>query len=66
MLQIGHYLLDSRVVLAPMAGVTDRPFRQMCKQYGVGSAVSEMVTSDSSMCNSGKSQHRLNHQGEQG
>ncbi|WP_019528206.1 tRNA dihydrouridine synthase DusB [Dasania marina] len=66
MLQIGHYQLDSRVVLAPMAGVTDRPFRQMCKQYGVGLAVSEMVTSDSSLWHSRKSQHRLNHEGEQG
>lgn len=66
MLQIGPYQLDSRVVLAPMAGVTDRPFRQMCKQYGVGLAVSEMVTSDSSLWNSRKSQYRLNHEGEQG
>ena len=66
MLQIGPYQLDSRVVLAPMAGVTDRPFRQMCKQYGVGLAVSEMVTSDSSLWSSRKSQYRLNHEGEQG
>lgn len=66
MLTIGPYQLDSRVVLAPMAGVTDRPFRQMCKQFGVGLAVSEMVTSDSSLWNSRKSQYRLNHDGETG
>ncbi|MGK0442281.1 MAG: tRNA-dihydrouridine synthase B [Pseudohongiellaceae bacterium] len=66
MWQIGPYQLDRRVVLAPMAGVTDRPFRQMCKQYGVGLAVSEMVTSDSSLWHSRKSQLRLNHEGEQG
>lgn len=66
MLKIGPYQLDSRVVLAPMAGVTDRPFRQMCKHYGVGLAVSEMVTSDSSLWNSRKSQYRLNHEGESG
>ena len=66
MLQIGPYHIDSRVVLAPMAGVTDRPFRQMCKHYGVGLTVSEMVTSDSSLWNSRKSQYRLNHEGEQG
>ena len=66
MLKIGPYELNSRVVLAPMAGVTDRPFRQMCKHYGVGLAVSEMVTSDSSLWNSRKSQYRLNHEGETG
>lgn len=66
MLHIGPYQLNSCVVLAPMAGVTDRPFRQMCKQFGVGLTVSEMVTSDSALWNSRKSQYRLNHDGECG
>ena len=43
-MQIGKHHLPSRVVLAPMAGVTDRPFRQLCKQLGAGMAVSEMVS----------------------
>lgn len=48
-----------------MAGVTDQPFRQLCKQFGAGLVVSEMVTSDTRLWNSRKSQWRLNHQGEQ-
>ena len=66
MFSIGPYQLASRVVLAPMAGVTDRPFRQLCRQFGVGLAVSEMVTSDSKLWNSRKSQTRLDHSGEAG
>jgi tRNA-dihydrouridine synthase B len=62
--QIGPYSLASRVVLAPMAGVTDLPFRQLCRRFGAGLAVSEMVTSDSRLWNTYKSRHRLNHQGE--
>ncbi len=42
-LRIGPYLIDPAIILAPMAGVTDRPFRQLCKQLGAGLAVSEMV-----------------------
>ena len=66
MFYIGPYQLASRVVLAPMAGVTDRPFRQLCRQFGAGLAVSEMVTSDSKLWNSRKSQTRLDHTGEAG
>lgn len=66
MFSIGPYQLASRVVLAPMAGVTDRPFRQLCRQFGVGLAVSEMVTSDSKLWSSRKSQMRLDHTGEAG
>ena len=64
MFQIGPYSLVSRVVLAPMAGVTDLPFRQLCRRFGAGLAVSEMVTSDTRLWNSRKSQQRLNHSGE--
>ena len=44
-LQIGPFQLPNRLFVAPMAGVTDRPFRQLCRQLGAGYAVSEMVTS---------------------
>ncbi len=64
MLQIGPYKLASRVVLAPMAGVTDLPFRQLCRRFGAGLVVSEMVTSDTRLWNTRKSQYRLNHEGE--
>jgi tRNA-dihydrouridine synthase B len=64
-IKIGPYTLASRTVLAPMAGVTDRPFRQLCKHFGAGLVVSEMVTSDTRLWNSRKSQWRLNHTGEQ-
>ncbi|HEY7885399.1 MAG TPA: tRNA-dihydrouridine synthase, partial [Cellvibrionaceae bacterium] len=43
MFQIGPYSIDSNTVLAPMAGITDRPFRQLCRQMGAGLAVSEMI-----------------------
>ena len=44
-MQIGPFVLPNRLIVAPMAGVTDRPFRQLCRQLGAGHAVSEMVTS---------------------
>ena len=46
-MQIGPYKLKNNLVVAPMAGVTDRPFRVLCKRLGAGMAVSEMVTSNS-------------------
>ncbi|WP_210395584.1 tRNA dihydrouridine synthase DusB [Motiliproteus sediminis] len=64
MYSIGPYRIDSRTILAPMAGVTDRPFRQLCRQLGAGLAVSEMVTADKRLWNSRKSRFRLNHEGE--
>ncbi len=64
MFQIGPYSIDSHVVLAPMAGVTDRPFRQLCRRLGAGLAVSEMVTSDTRLWDSRKSKRRLDHYGE--
>ena len=63
-MRIGPYLIEPRVVLAPMAGVTDKPFRQLCKQLGAGLAVSEMTTSDPRFWNTAKSRHRLDHAGE--
>lgn len=63
-LKIGSYTLTSRVLLAPMAGVTDRPFRQLCKQFGAGLTTSEMVTSDHRLWNTRKSRLRLDHVGE--
>ncbi len=64
MLYIGPYLISHPTILAPMAGVTDRPFRSLCKQLGAGLVVSEMVTSDVRLWDSRKSKLRLNHQGE--
>ncbi len=63
-MQIGPYSLPSNVILAPMAGITDRPFRQLCRQLGAGLVVSEMVSSDPGLRGSRKTQLRLNHQGE--
>ena len=65
MVNIGPYSLKNNLILAPMAGVTDRPFRQLCRQYGAGLAVSEMVIADPSFWNTRKSKHRLDHEGEQ-
>src|SRR5271156_1433370 len=62
--QIGSYVLPSAVVLAPMAGVTDRPFRILCRSFGAGLAASEMITSDTRLWNTSKSRHRMNHAGE--
>jgi len=63
-MHIGPYELKNNLVLAPMAGVTDRPFRQLCKQQGAGLAVSEMVSSNSLLWGSAKTLRRANHEGE--
>lgn len=63
-MQIGSYTLKNRLIVAPMAGVTDRPFRQLCKSLGAGMAVSEMVASNPALWSSKKSQFRTNHAGE--
>ena len=60
-MRLGPYTLDNNLLLAPMAGVTDKPFRQLCRTYGAGLAVSEMVASDPALWNTKKSQLRLNH-----
>lgn len=61
---IGPYLISTPVALAPMAGVTDRPFRQLCRQWGAGHVVSEMVASDVRLWSSRKSATRLDYTGE--
>jgi tRNA-dihydrouridine synthase B len=63
-LQIGAVTLPNRLFVAPMAGVTDRPFRQLCKRLGAGYAVSEMVTSQRALWHSLKTSRRANHDGE--
>lgn len=63
-MHIGPYKLDNNLFLAPMAGVTDRPFRQLCKKLGAGMAVSEMVSSNSLLWGSKKTLRRANHDGE--
>ncbi|MFA5941773.1 MAG: tRNA dihydrouridine synthase DusB [Sinimarinibacterium sp.] len=65
-MQIGSYRIDPPVILAPMAGVTDRPFRQMVRRLGAGLAVSEMTTSDASLWHTDKSRLRRDHAGEPG
>jgi tRNA-dihydrouridine synthase B len=62
--QIGPYTLKNNLIVAPMAGVTDRPFRQLCKMMGAGMAVSEMVASNSLLWGSEKTRRRANHDGE--
>lgn len=62
--QIGPHRIDVPVILAPMAGVTDKPFRQLCKRLGAGLAVSEMTISDARFWNTDKSRHRMDHVGE--
>jgi tRNA-dihydrouridine synthase B len=63
-MHIGPYLIEPKVILAPMAGVTDKPFRVLCKQLGAGLAVSEMTISEPRLWNTGKSRHRMDHDGE--
>ncbi|MFV2055928.1 MAG: tRNA dihydrouridine synthase DusB [Thiohalomonadales bacterium] len=63
-MNIGPYKLHNQLILAPMAGVTDRPFRQLCKKLGAGLAVSEMVSCNSLLWGSKKTQRRANHDGE--
>jgi tRNA-dihydrouridine synthase B len=65
-MRIGPYLLRSNVVLAPMAGVTDRPFRMLCRRFGAGLAASEMLSSDARLWDTPKSRHRRDHRGEPG
>ena len=62
--KIGAYTLPSNVVLAPMAGVTDRPFRLLCRRFGAGLAASEMLASDARLWDTPKSRRRRDHEGE--
>ena len=63
-MRIGPHAIEPKLVLAPMAGVTDKPFRQLCKRLGAGLAVSEMTTSDPRFWNTRKSRTRMDHAGE--
>jgi tRNA-dihydrouridine synthase B len=62
--KIGPYTLPSKVLLAPMAGVTDRPFRILCRRFGAGLAASEMLSADVRLWNTPKSRLRMDHAGE--
>lgn len=63
-MRVGSHILRNNLFVAPMAGVTDRPFRQLCKRFGAGLAVSEMVASNSLLWGSVKTRRRANHEGE--
>ena len=63
-MRIGPYDIAANVILAPMAGVTDKPFRLLCKRLGAGLAVSEMTTSDPRFWTTSKSLRRMDHLGE--
>ncbi len=63
-MKIGPHQLKNNLIVAPMAGVTDRPFRMLCKRMGAGMAVSEMVASNSLLYGSEKTKRRANHEGE--
>ncbi len=65
-MNIGPHILTNNLFVAPMAGVTDRPFRQLCRQLGAGYAVSEMVTSRRDLWHTLKTSRRANHEGEPG
>lgn len=62
--RIGRWEIAARAVLAPMAGVTDRPFRILCRRFGAGLAPSEMITADQRLWHTAKSRQRMNHEGE--
>lgn len=63
-MQIGPYTLNNALILAPMAGVTDQPFRQLCRQLGAGLTVSEMTSANPKLWHTRKSQLRRQHSGE--
>jgi len=63
-MRIGPYRIEPSLILAPMAGVTDKPFRQLCKRLGAGLAVSEMTTGNPRLWHTRKSLHRMDHIGE--
>ncbi|NOH63993.1 tRNA dihydrouridine synthase DusB [Vibrio sp. RE88] len=65
-LKIGNHQLKNNLIVAPMAGVTDRPFRELCLRYGAGMAVSEMMSSNPKLWKTSKSKQRMVHEGESG
>jgi tRNA-dihydrouridine synthase B len=64
--QIGSHTIEPALILAPMAGITDKPMRRLCRRYGAGYAVSEMIAADASLWQTGKSVRRRDHAGEPG
>jgi len=65
-MQIGAYTIDTPIALAPMAGITDKPFRRLCRAFGAGWAVGEMLHSDPAFRNTAKTLHRSDFGGEEG
>jgi len=65
-MQIGSYTLPNQLVLAPMAGISDRPFRKLCRSLGAGMAVSEMISANALVWENKKTRQRINHEGEPG
>lgn len=65
-MKIGSHILKNKLILAPMAGITDRPFRNLCRDYGAGLAVSEMVSSNPALRKHKRTLLKANHQGENG
>jgi len=65
-MQIGSHVLTNGLILAPMAGITDHPFRQLCKRLGAGMAISEMMSANALLWRSEKTQRRAYHEGEMG
>jgi tRNA-dihydrouridine synthase B len=65
-MHIGPYQLENNLIVAPMAGITDRPFRQLCRRFGAGMAVSEMISSNSALWGHRKTMRRLDFAGEPG
>lgn len=64
-MQIGAYTIDTPIALAPMAGITDKPFRRLCRAFGAGWAVGEMLHSDPAFRNTAKTLHRSDFGGEE-
>ena len=65
-MRIGTHLIEPGLILAPMAGVTDRPFRSLCRRLGAGLVVSEMTAADPAVRHTLKTRRRLDHDGESG
>ncbi|MCK5924636.1 MAG: tRNA-dihydrouridine synthase, partial [Methylococcales bacterium] len=65
-MKIGSHTLKNKLILAPMAGITDLPFRNLCRHYGAGLAISEMVASNPALRQHRRTQLKMNHQGENG
>ena len=65
-MQIGAYTIDTPIALAPMAGITDKPFRRLCRAFGAGWVVGEMLHSDPAFRNTAKTLHRSDFGGEEG